>query len=156
MSALPGHHRIGQLRLDIRFECASPDRLGHGQALQQRLTACCPSALEHGLQAALDAAAPGEDWLHLRQLTLDLGSLPAASLERELPLRLANALRSQLQRLGLPAPSRPSAPHTPPGWQALCDWISQGKSHASPAQLADWLTTALDNHARVLRPLLLS
>ena len=156
MSALPGHHRIGQLRLDIRFECASPDRLGHGQALQQRLTACCPSALEHGLQAALDAAAPGEDWLHLRQLTLDLGSLPAASLERELPLRLANALRSQLQRLGLPAPSRPSAPHTPPGWQALCDWISQGKSHASPAQLADWLTTALDNHARALRPLLLS
>ena len=39
--------------------------------------------------------------LHLRQLTLDLGSLPAANLERELPLRLANALRSQLQRLGL-------------------------------------------------------
>lgn len=155
MSALPGHHRIGQLRLDIRFECASPDRLSHGQALQQRLTACCPSALEHGLQAALDAAAPGEDWLHLRQLTLDLGSLPAASLERDLPLRLAQALRSQLQRLGLPAPSRPSAPRLPPGWQALCDWIRRGDTDTSPALLSDWLAAALNQQASALRQLLL-
>ena len=106
--AAPAHViRRQVLEVDLRGTEAD------GLALQRRLPDVCNSLVAPALERALERCDPGDGWVLVDRLDVDVGRLSLDDLERDLPVAVGRAVEAFL-RHHAPAARTPSPP-SPPG-----------------------------------------
>ena len=103
---MPAAHLIGRQVLEVDVHGTEAD----GLALQRLLPGICNLLVTPAVERALDRCDPGDGWVLVERLDVDVGRLALDDLERTLPGAVARAVESFLRHHPPSAPPLSSSP----------------------------------------------